>query len=42
MNHFHLPVAELELVLTELRRVINKRVTLPVLNHINIERTKGV
>jgi len=40
MNKIHLPVAELKPALIGLGKVINKRTTLPVLNHIKIERTR--
>jgi DNA polymerase III sliding clamp (beta) subunit (PCNA family) len=40
MNKIHLPVAELKPALIGLGKVIAKRTTLPVLNHIKIERTK--
>jgi DNA polymerase III sliding clamp (beta) subunit (PCNA family) len=40
MNKIHLPVAELKPALIGLGKIINKRCTLPVLQHIKIERTK--
>lgn len=38
--HIVLPVAELKPALLGLGKIIGKRITLPVLGHIKIERTK--
>jgi DNA polymerase III sliding clamp (beta) subunit (PCNA family) len=41
MNPISLPMAELKPALVGLGKVINKRMTLPVLTHVRIERTKA-
>jgi len=40
MNKIALPIPELKPALIGLGKIIAKRMTLPVLNHIKIERTK--
>ena len=40
MSKITLPISELKSALTGLGKIIAKRTTLPVLNHIKIERTK--
>jgi len=40
MSKFALPIAELKPALAGLGKLISKRVTLPVLSHVKIERTK--
>ncbi len=41
MNPITLPVTELKSALAGLAKVISKRTTLPVLNHVRVERTKS-
>ena len=40
MSKITLPISELKPALIGLSRIIAKRTTLPVLNHLKIERTK--
>ena len=40
MSKIALPIAELKPALTGLGKIVSKRCTLPVLNHLKIERTK--
>jgi len=40
MSKITLPIAELKPALTGISKVVNKRCTLPVLNHLKVERTK--